>query len=502
MVNCNPETVSTDYDTSDRLYFEPLILEDVLEVIHAESQSGEFMGAIVQLGGQTALGLAQGLAANGVPILGTSPDQIDAAEERGKFSEILRQADLKAPDNDIAFDNAGAYEVAKRIGFPVLVRPSFVLGGRGMEIIYDEQGMTSYFERNKDNVLIDKEHPLLVDRFLDDAIEIDVDALYDGEQLFIGGIMEHIEEAGIHSGDSSCTLPPVTLSDSVVAEVRKATESIASAIGVRGLINIQFALSAGGLFVLEANPRASRTVPFVSKALGITLAKAASLIMVGMKIEDLIRDGHLPAKDGSHAADSPISVKEAVLPFRRFTTPDGKFVDSLLGPEMRSTGEVMGIAQDFPTAFAKSQVAAGVKLPKEGRVFVSVSDRDKHQIVLPVRRLWQMGFEILATSGTAKILGRQGIPAIEVTKFSEKAEGERSIVEMIADGEIDIVINTPSGGAARADGYEIRAATTASGKAIFTTTAQLAPAIASLEFIRDNQFEVASLQEYDRARAK
>ncbi len=502
MVNCNPETVSTDYDTSDRLYFEPLTLEDVLEVIHAESQSGEFMGAIVQLGGQTALGLAQGLAANGVPILGTSPDQIDAAEERGKFSEILRQADLKAPDNDIAFDNAGAYEVAKRIGFPVLVRPSFVLGGRGMEIIYDEQGMTSYFERNKDNVLIDKEHPLLVDRFLDDAIEIDVDALYDGEQLFIGGIMEHIEEAGIHSGDSSCTLPPVTLSDSVVAEVRKATESIASAIGVRGLINIQFALSAGGLFVLEANPRASRTVPFVSKALGITLAKAASLIMVGMKIEDLIRDGHLPAKDGSHAADSPISVKEAVLPFRRFTTPDGKFVDSLLGPEMRSTGEVMGIAQDFPTAFAKSQVAAGVKLPKEGRVFVSVSDRDKHQIVLPVRRLWQMGFEILATSGTAKILGRQGIPAIEVTKFSEKAEGERSIVEMIADGEIDIVINTPSGGAARADGYEIRAATTASGKAIFTTTAQLAPAIASLEFIRDNQFEVASLQEYDRARAK
>jgi carbamoyl-phosphate synthase large subunit len=502
MVNCNPETVSTDYDTSDRLYFEPLTLEDVLEVVHAESQSGEFIGAIVQLGGQTALGLAQGLLQNGMPILGTSADQIDAAEERGKFSEILDAANLKAPDNDVAFDNQTAFKVADQIGFPVLVRPSFVLGGRGMEIIYDEQGMSSYFERNKDNVLIDAQHPLLVDRFLDDAIEIDVDALYDGEKLFIGGIMEHIEEAGIHSGDSSCTLPPVTLSDAVVSEVRRATESIASETGVRGLINIQFALSAGGLYVLEANPRASRTVPFVSKALGITLAKAASLIMVGKNIDELISTGHLPEIDGSHAADSPISVKEAVLPFRRFTTPEGKFVDSLLGPEMRSTGEVMGIATDFPTAFAKSQFAAGVKLPKTGKVFVSVSDRDKHQIVLPIRRLWQMGFQILATSGTAKILGRQGIPATEVTKFSEKLEGESSIVEMIADGDIDIVINTPSGGAARADGYEIRAATTASGKAIFTTTAQLAPAIASLEFIREHAFEVQSLQEYDRQRAR
>ena len=500
MVNCNPETVSTDYDTSDRLYFEPLTLEDVLEVIHSESQSGEFIGAIVQLGGQTALGLAQGLKAAGVPILGTSPDQIDAAEERGKFSEILKEANLRAPENDVAFDNESAFKVAENIGFPVLVRPSFVLGGRGMEIIYDEQGMSSYFERNRDNVVIDGDHPLLVDRFLDDAIEIDVDALYDGDQLFIGGIMEHIEEAGIHSGDSSCTLPPVTLSDGIVAEVRRATESIASAIGVKGLINIQFALSAGGLYVLEANPRASRTVPFVSKALGITLAKAASLIMVGKKIDELIKSGHLPVKDGSHAADSPISVKEAVLPFRRFSTPEGKFVDSLLGPEMRSTGEVMGIAADFPTAFAKSQVAAGVVLPKTGKVFVSVSDRDKHQIVLPIRRLWQMGFEILATSGTAKILGRQGIPAKEVIKFSEKTEGQRSVVEMIAAGEIDIVINTPSGGAARADGYEIRAATTASGKAIFTTTAQLAPAIASLEFIRENSFDVKPLQEYDSER--
>ena len=502
MVNCNPETVSTDYDTSDRLYFEPLTLEDVLEVIHAESASGEFIGAIVQLGGQTALGLAQGLKKAGVPILGTSPDQIDAAEERGKFSNILEKAGLRAPDNDVALNSDGAYEVAEEIGFPVLVRPSFVLGGRGMEIIYDKQGMDSYFERNRDNVLIDAQHPLLVDRFLDDAIEIDVDALYDGERLFIGGIMEHIEEAGIHSGDSSCTLPPVTLSDALVTEVRQATERIASEIGVRGLLNIQFALSAGGLYVLEANPRASRTVPFVSKALGITLAKAASLIMVGRKIDELIASGHLPTEDGGSAADSPISVKEAVLPFRRFSTPEGKFVDSLLGPEMRSTGEVMGIAGDFPTAFAKSQIAAGVKLPKQGTVFVSVSDRDKHQIVLPIRRLWQLGFEILATSGTAKILTRQGIPVTEVTKYSEKEDGERSIVEMIGEGQVDIVINTPSGGAARADGYEIRAATTASGKAIFTTTAQLAPAIASLEFIRDNSFDAKPLQEYDSERHK
>ena len=501
MVNCNPETVSTDYDTSDRLYFEPLTLEDVLEVVHAESRSGEFIGAVVQLGGQTALGLAQGLQRNGIPILGTSPDQIDGAEQRGQFSQILEMSGLKAPENDIATDHASAFEVAESIGFPVLVRPSFVLGGRGMEIIYDEAGMESYFQRNQHNVVIDDYHLLIVDGFLEDAIEIDVDALYDGYTLFIGGVMEHIEEAGIHSGDSSCTLPPVTLSENILQQVRDATSKLAEAIGVRGLINIQFALSGSSLYVLEANPRASRTVPFVSKALGITLAKAASLIMVGKSIKELISEGKLPGVDGSYAADSPISVKEAVLPFRRFTTPEGLYVDSLLGPEMRSTGEVMGIAQDFPTAFAKSQVAAGVNLPTGGKAFVSVSDRDKHSIVLPVRRLWQMGFEILATRGTARMLGKQGIPATEVIKYSEKKEGETSIVELIASGEVDIVINTPSGGPARADGYEIRAATTASGKAIFTTAAQLSPAIASLEFIQDNSFDVMSLQEYDKRRS-
>jgi carbamoyl-phosphate synthase large subunit len=312
--------------------------------------------------------------------------------------------------------------------------------------------------------------------------------------------MEHIEEAGIHSGDSSCTLPPITLSNAVVERVRVATEKIARGIGVRGLLNVQFAISGDGLYVLEANPRASRTVPFVSKALGITLAKAASLIMVGKTIADLKSEGHLPTEDGIAIANrSAISVKEAVLPFKRFATKDGRYVDSLLGPEMRSTGEVMGIAADFPTAFAKSQAGAGIELPVSGKVFVSVADRDKQQILLPIRRLEQLGFEILATSGTAQILARHGIKAQSVIKHSE-SDGGRSIVDMISDGEVDIVINTPSGSNARADGYEIRAATTAANKPIFTTTSQLSAAIGALEFIREHKFEVKSLQEHMRSR--
>ncbi|MEY4418302.1 MAG: carbamoyl-phosphate synthase large subunit, partial [Actinomycetota bacterium] len=344
MINCNPETVSTDYDTSDRLYFEPLTLEDVLEVIHAESASGELVGVVVQLGGQTALGLAKGLAANGVRILGTSPEAIDLAEERGAFSRILGEAGLRSPANGTATNLIEAVSIAERIGYPVLVRPSFVLGGRGMEIVYDSKALEGYFDRIADQAIVGPEHPLLVDRFLDDAIEIDIDALYDGEQLYVGGVMEHIEEAGIHSGDSSCTLPPITLSDTQIDRVRVATEKIANGIGVRGLLNVQFALAHDVLYVLEANPRASRTVPFVSKALGITLAKAASLVMVGKTISELVAQGHLPEKDGTHIPQgSAISVKEAVLPFKRFATKDGRFVDSLLGPEMRSTGEVMGI---------------------------------------------------------------------------------------------------------------------------------------------------------------
>lgn len=497
MVNCNPETVSTDYDTSDRLYFEPLTLEDVLEVIHAESQSGELLGVMVQLGGQTALGLAKGLEAAGIPILGTTPESIDKAEERGQFQQILDAAGLLAPANGIATNLEESIAVANRIGYPVLVRPSFVLGGRGMEIVYDESSLNGYFDRIAGHALVDAQHPLLVDRFLDDAIEIDIDALFDGEQLYVGGVMEHIEEAGIHSGDSSCTLPPITLSENQIERVALATEKIARGLDVRGLLNVQFALASDVLYVLEANPRASRTVPFVSKALGITLAKAAALVMAGSSIKELIRDGHLPAQDGKHLpTGTPISVKEAVLPFKRFATKDGRFVDSLLGPEMRSTGEVMGIDVDFPTAFAKSQAGAGSKLPKTGTVFVSVADRDKPQLLLPVRRLSQLGYRILATDGTAKMLSRHGIAAERVAKHSQATGGERSIVEMITAGEVDVVVNTPSGADARIDGYEIRAATTAADKPIFTTAAQLSAAIGSFEMIREGEFKVKPLQEH------
>jgi len=501
MINCNPETVSTDYDTSDRLYFEPLTLEDVLEVIHAESQTGELVGVVVQLGGQTALGLAKGLEAAGVPILGTSPSAIDLAEERGLFSGILDTAGLLAPRNGTAIDLAGAVHVAEGIGYPVLVRPSYVLGGRGMEIVYDTASLADYFTRIEGQGIVGPSHPLLVDRFLDDAIEIDVDALYDGTDLYIGGVMEHIEEAGIHSGDSSCTLPPVTLGRAEVDRVRVATRAIAEGVGVRGLLNVQFAVAAGVLYVLEANPRASRTVPFVSKALGIPLAKAASRIMVGATIAELIAEGMLPASDGSRVPfDAPVAVKEAVLPFHRFRTREGIMVDSVLGPEMRSTGEVMGIDRDFPTAFAKSQLAAYGGMPLSGTVFVSVSDRDKRAIILPVLRLQQLGYDIAATEGTAEVLRRNGIRAREVLKFSDKPTADASsVVELIHLGEVDVVVNTPSGRSARADGYEIRAAAVAADIPLFTTIAELSAAVASLDAVRGG-FEVTSLQEYGARR--
>ncbi|MER3388278.1 MAG: carbamoyl-phosphate synthase large subunit [Microcella pacifica] len=504
MINCNPETVSTDYDTSDRLYFEPLTLEDVLEIIHAESQSGELVGVIVQLGGQTALGLAHGLADAGVPILGTTPDAIDLAEERGAFSRILDAAELHAPRNGTAIDAASAVVVAEEIGYPVLVRPSFVLGGRGMEIVYDSPSLLDYFERVQDQAIIGPAQPLLVDRFLDDAVEIDVDALYDGAELYVGGIMEHIEEAGIHSGDSACTLPPVTLGRDVIDRVVEATRRIADGIGVQGLINVQFAIGQGVLYVLEANPRASRTVPFVSKALDIPLAKAASLLMAGSSIRQLVESGLLPAQDGSRVPmDSPVAVKEAVLPFKRFRTSEGRIVDSVLGPEMRSTGEVMGIDRDFPRAFAKSQDAAYGGLPDTGVVFVSVADRDKRSVILPVLRLMQLGFTIWATEGTAEVLARYGIPARVVRKYFEGSAvvpgAERSIVDLINDGEVDIVINTPSGRTARADGFEIRTATVAADKPLFTTIAQVGAAVASLESAGE-PVSVTSLQDYALAR--
>ena len=497
MINCNPETVSTDYDTSDRLYFEPLTLEDVLEIIHAESQSGELVGVVVQLGGQTALGLAKGLEAEGIPILGTPPAAIDLAEERGLFSGILTKANLLAPRNGTATDFAGAVGVAEEIGYPVLVRPSYVLGGRGMEIIYDSPSLADYFSRMQGQGIIGPSHPLLVDRFLDDAIEIDVDAIYDGTELYIGGVMEHIEEAGIHSGDSSCTLPPVTLGKAEIDRVRDATLAIAEGIGVRGLLNVQFAIGAGVLYVLEANPRASRTVPFVAKALGITLAKAAALVMVGTSIAELKADGRLPQIDGSRVPmDAPIAVKEAVLPFKRFRTKEGTVVDSVLGPEMRSTGEVMGIDRDFPRAFAKSQLAAYGGMPLTGTVFVSVSDRDKRAIILPMLRLQQLGYNLVATEGTALVLKRNGIDARVVQKFSDTTDGaDESIVDLIRREEVDVVINTPSGRTARADGYEIRAAAVAADLPLFTTIAELSAAVGSLDAVRAG-FDVTSLQEY------
>jgi carbamoyl-phosphate synthase large subunit len=502
MVNCNPETVSTDYDTSDRLYFEPLTLEDVLEVLHAEAQSGEILGVICQLGGQTPLGLAKGIEDAGYHILGTSPAAIDLAEERGLFSGILDAAGLVAPRHGTATDEGGAVAVAEEIGYPVLVRPSFVLGGRGMEIVYDTPSLHDYFVRTAGEVIVEPGKPLLVDRFLDDAVEIDVDALYDGDELYIGGVMEHLEEAGIHSGDSSCTLPPISLGRTEVDRVREATREIAEGVGVRGLLNVQFAVSAGVLYVIEANPRASRTVPFVSKALGIPLAKAAARIMVGATIAELKAEGILPEVDGSRVPlDAPVAVKEAVLPFKRFRTKDGLMVDSVLGPEMRSTGEVMGIDRDFPTAFAKSQEAAYGGMPLEGTVFISVADDDKRAVILPAHRLQELGFTLVATEGTAEILARNGIAVEVVSKYSEtQRSGETNIVDLINAGKIDMIVNTPSGGTARADGYEIRAAAVAADKALFTTMAVLGAAVSALPVLRQG-FTVRSLQEYavDRA---
>jgi carbamoyl-phosphate synthase large subunit len=497
MVNCNPETVSTDYDTSDRLYFEPLTLEDVLEVVHAEQRSGELAGVVVQLGGQTPLGLAASLKKAGVPIVGTSPEAIHLAEHRGAFGHVLADAGLPAPRHGTASSFSGARSIADEIGYPVLIRPSFVLGGRGMEIVYDEPQLADYIERSGE---ISPEFPVLVDRFLDDAIEIDVDALFDGEQMYLGGVMEHIEEAGIHSGDSSCVLPPVTLGDNDVERVRASTEAIARGVGVLGLLNVQFALAAGVLYVLEANPRASRTAPFVSKATAVPLAKAAARIMLGATIAELRAEGMLPAHgDGATLPpDAPVSVKEAVLPFKRFRTPEGNVVDALLGPEMRSTGEVMGIDEDFPHAFAKSQAASSSALPASGLVFVSVADVDKRAMIFPAKRLSDLGFELLATAGTASVLRRNGIASTVVRKHRQGRgpDGEPTIVDRISAGEIDMIVNTPSGPAARHDGYEIRAATTAADRPLITTVQQFSAAVQAIEAAMNEPVRVASLQEH------
>jgi carbamoyl-phosphate synthase large subunit len=500
MVNCNPETVSTDYDTADRLYFEPLTIEDVLEVVHAERQAGPVAGVIVQLGGQTPLRLAQALKDAGVPVVGTSPEAIHLAEDRGAFADVLAEAGLLAPKYGLARSFEQARVIATEIGYPVLVRPSYVLGGRGMEIVYDETTLESYIQRATE---VSPAHPVLVDRFLDDAVEIDVDALFDGTDLYLGGVMEHIEEAGVHSGDSACALPPITLGAEVVDRIRTSTEAIARGVGVRGLINIQFALAGDTLYVLEANPRASRTVPFVSKATATPLAKAAARVMLGSSIADLRAEGVLRASgDGTTDQSGPIAVKEAVMPFNRFRTVEGVSVDTILGPEMKSTGEVMGLDIGFGTAFAKSQVAGFGPLPTKGTVFVSVANRDKRFVIFPVKRLADLGFEILATVGTASMLRRHGVVVTTVRKYSQGSgpEGEPTIVQMITDGDVDLIFNTPHGlspdGRPRFDGYEIRTAAVLRNVPCVTTVQGLAAAVQGIEAIRSGNVGVRSLQSW------
>ncbi|WP_407443941.1 carbamoyl-phosphate synthase large subunit [Rhodococcus sp. (in: high G+C Gram-positive bacteria)] len=496
MVNCNPETVSTDYDTADRLYFEPLTFEDVLEVYRAECESGTVAGVIVQLGGQTPLGLARRLKAAGVPIVGTSPEAIDLAEDRGEFGRVLEEAGLPAAKYGTATTFDGARDIAAEIGYPVLVRPSYVLGGRGMEIVYDEKSLADYISRATE---ISDDRPVLVDRFLDDAVEIDVDALCDGTDVYIGGIMEHIEEAGIHSGDSACALPPITLGRSDIENVRRSTAALAAGIGVKGLLNVQYALKDDILYVLEANPRASRTVPFVSKATAVQLAKACARVMLGESIAELRESGILPAEgDGSVIPlGAPVAVKEAVLPFNRFRRADGTGIDTLLSPEMKSTGEVMGIDDDFGTAFAKSQTAAYGSLPTSGTVFVSLANKDKRSMIFPVKHLADLGFHIAATVGTAEVLRRNGVPCEHVYKVSEeeRPEGAPDVVDRIRAGDIAMVINTPWGNSGpRVDGYEIRSAAVAANIPCITTVQGASAAVQGIEAAIRGDIGVSSIQ--------
>jgi carbamoyl-phosphate synthase large subunit len=471
MVNCNPETVSTDYDTSDRLYFEPLTAEDVLAVCEQENPEG----VIVQFGGQTPLKLARTLEEAGVTLLGTPVDAIDLAEDRGQFGALLRRLGIKHPPYGTALSADEAVAVAEEVGFPLLVRPSFVLGGRAMEICYSTEDLASYLDLH---VKADQEHPLLLDRFLENAIEVDVDALADGERVWVAGIMQHVEEAGVHSGDSACVIPPLSLGEEMLEEIRKTTERIALELGVIGLINIQYGVAGGQLYVIEANPRASRTVPFVSKAIGVPLAKMAARLMLGERLADQ----ELPKGPPEH-----VSVKEAVLPFARFAG-----ADSVLGPEMKSTGEVMGIAADFPTAFGKAQAAAGVMLPEEGSVFITVTDTDKPSATQLAARFHDLGFEVIATGGTAQAIERMGVP---VTRINKLGEGSPHVVDLIRERRCDLVINTPTGSGARADGYEIRTAAVRHGIPCVTTMTGATAAARAIAAGKQGDAEVRSIQE-------
>ena len=495
MVNCNPETVSTDYDTSDRLYFEPLTLEDVLEIYYAESKSGPVAGVIVQLGGQTPLGLAAGLKAAGVPILGTTPEAIALAEDRGQFGQILNATKLSAPEFGTAYSFEEALVVAQRIGYPVLVRPSFVLGGRGMQIVYDDASLAEFIEIATQ---INPEHPILIDKFLDDAIEIDVDALFDGSEMYLAGVMEHVEEAGIHSGDSACVIPSQSISTELLQEIFSATKKLSEAIGVKGLINIQYAISQNKLYVIEANPRASRTVPFVSKATGVQVAKAAALIASGASIDELRKSNTLPTAD--IGSPQGVSVKEAVLPWNRFRRIDGQGVDSVLGPEMKSTGEVMGIAPSFGAAFAKSQIAAFGPLPKQGSIFISLSDKDKSSALDSVKQLSSLGFELFATTGTHQFLKSVGVETKEVAKHSEKSDRPDAVsaVDLISNNQISLVINTPFGRGAQRDGRLIRTAAIQRGVPCITTVPGFKAAVEGIRALQGNQLTAKSIQDWHR----
>ena len=493
MINCNPETVSTDYDTADRLYFEPLTVEDVLEVYRAELAAGPIAGVIVQLGGQTPLGIAAALKSAGVPILGTTPEAIHLAEDRGAFGKVLEQSLLRAPKFGTGFSYQDALKVAKEVGYPVLVRPSFVLGGRGMQIVYDDASLEEFITIAAQ---INPEHPVLIDKFLDDAIEIDVDALYDGSELYLAGIMEHVEEAGVHSGDSACVIPAQSITKELISEIRQATEKLALGIGVLGLINIQYAISDSKLYVLEANPRASRTVPFVSKATGRQVAKAAALIATGVKISQLRKSGMLP--DSGDGVAKGISVKEAVLPFNRFRRVDGEGVDTVLGPEMKSTGEVMGIASTFGAAFAKSQIAAFGALPLSGAIFISLSDKDKEEAISAVKGLSELDFNLYATLGTHNYLAGHGISTELVAKHSEKDgnQGVVSAVDLINQGKIALVINTPFGRGAARDGRKIRTAAVARGVSCITTLPGLKAAVEGIRELRRGKLMARSIQDW------
>ncbi|MEW6101587.1 MAG: carbamoyl-phosphate synthase large subunit [Candidatus Omnitrophota bacterium] len=479
MVNCNPETVSTDYDTSDRLYFEPLTLEDILNIIEAENP----IGVIVQFGGQTPLNLAVPLRKAGVKLLGTSAESIDIAEDRKRFKHMLHKLDLLQPDNGTAFTFKEAEEVARRIGYPILVRPSYVLGGRAMEIVYDESNLEKFI---KEAAEVSGEHPVLIDKFLEDAIEVDVDLIGDGETFVIGGIMEHIEEAGIHSGDSAMALPTYSLSEGILSKIRQASYSMAKELKVVGLMNVQYAIKDDKVYVLEVNPRASRTVPFVSKAIGAPLAKLATKVMLGRKLKEL--------RFAKEIIPKHVAVKESVFPFNRFPG-----VDIILGPEMKSTGEVMGIDKDFSRAYIKSQIAAGQKLPKKGNVFISVRDKDKRAIILVARKLADLGFHVYATSGTAQELEKSNIKVKILPKI---AEGRPNILDLMKDGKIQMVINTPSGRIPRQDEIKIRSHVIHYNIPYTTTISGAQATVNGIEAMLKKELGVKPLQEYHKKAPK